>query len=235
MSTLISSCCRTRLVTCPNGNPVSLAKTLRCQLKQTDPVVRQFQANVKGAVDALNKVSLELTDVNIRSEAIVLKDKLTNDGQTRETTIRAAVAAMQINPCEMGQALMELLAQMNKDITEVQKLTLTIESSNKSALAVQNAINDFEVAYSLGSINGTLIVRITRALDDYFLTNNKYPSSLQELDVAYFVSQLRAERLSYKLIASNRYELKYAGLDGVIDTIDDKIHIGKDGTTSLRK
>ena len=86
--------------------------------------------------------------------------------------------------------------------------------------------------YSKGKKDGQAVRGITNVLAQFYEEKGRYPSSLNEVQVAEYVSVLGETRIRYSPNEQRGYELRFAGQDGLLDTSDDKQHYGREVTPS---
>lgn len=232
-SIAISSCCGTRMATCPDGRPVSFPKSENCASKIYKDAVKDFSAKLKATVNIVDEVTVGVDNLDIKSESKLLKEKLDQRSIRLQETLKSSYLGLVRDPCGYSANHAKLVESVNTFNYELDSLKTNLENQLKAnQLAtkekdIANILNDY--LYQRGKREGNAIGQIARLLDEYYKVNQQYPESLDKIQASELVSLLGSSRLDYKLINSNEYKLIFAGEDYALGTSDDKLTIGING------
>nr|BFF39700.1 hypothetical protein BACY1_15050 [Tenacibaculum mesophilum] len=228
----LSSCCATRMDSCPDGRPVSFPKSERCAAKIYQDAVKDFKVSLKATVNVIDQVSVGVDNLEIKNESKLLKDKLNQESIRLQETYKASYLAITRDPCANSERHYKLVESVSKKNYELQELKTKLENETKQK-EIKSTLNNY--LYQRGKKEGTAIGKIAGTLDRYFVENNKYPKSLENIGVKDEVNLLGISRLEYVLISSSEYSMRFAGEDYVLGSADDKLYKGKDGKTELQE
>jgi|GEM_PF-3658059 hypothetical protein len=223
-----SSCCGTRMATCPDGRPVSFPKSERCAAKIYQDAVKDFNANLKATVNVVDKVTVGVDKLEIKNESKLLKEKLDQESIRLQETLKSSYLAITRDPCANSERHYKLVESVNSYNYKLQELKTKLENETKEA-EIEGTFNNY--LYQRGKQDGQSMGQLTKMIDNYFQANKKYPTTLDEISANDLILQLGASRLEYKLIKDNEYTLRFAGEDYMLGSSDDKIHKGIDGKT----
>lgn len=223
-------CCGYRVVTCPDSRPVNLPKSESCSEKIYKDAVKQLDLNFKATVDIIEKIKVGVDNLNIKNDAVLLKEKLNQESIRFEAALKASFQAIRIDPCGNSAnhyKLLESLSDKNYKLLEM-KTQLSQLSTSTNEVEIQTTLDN----YSKGKIDGANMKALIQAIDNYFIENQKYPNNLEDLNLPNLIKKLGNGRLDYKLEIPNKYTLRFAGEDYVLKTPDDKIYVGDNGSTT---
>lgn len=224
----LTSCCGTRMASCPDGRPVSFPKSEKCAVKIYQDAVKDFNASLKATVNVVDKVTVGVDNLEIKNESKLLKEKLDQESIRLQETLKASYLAITRDPCVNSERHYKLLESVNAYNYKLQELRTTLENKNKEK-NIEGVFNYY--LYQRGKQDGQAMGQLTKMLDNYFQSNKKYPSSLNLIDAKDLILLLGESRLEYKFIMDNEYSLRFAGEDYILGSSDDKIHKGTDGET----
>jgi len=231
----LSSCCGTRMATCPDGRPVSFPKSETCALKAYKEAVKDFNVNLKATVNVAEKVTVGVDKLEVKNESKLLKEKLNQRSIRLQEILKSSYLGLVRDPCGFSERHSKLLESVNIFNSELEELTIKLEAQLKeSELAVKekeigSTLNDY--LYQRGKKDGTAMGQLAKMLDNYYLINQKYPENLEKVDAKDLILILGSSRLEYKLVRDSEYLLRFAGEDYMLGSSDDKIQKGIDGKT----
>jgi len=223
----ITGCCGYRVVTCPDGRPVNLPKSERCADKLYKDAVKQLDVNLKATVNIIDKVTVGIDNAQVKNDAILLKEKLDQESIRLQETLKASFLVQRSDPCGSSATHFKLLEAISDRNFKLQEIKAELSNSTNEVAIAKTLEN-----YSKGKIDGANMKALTQAIDNYFTQNQKYPDSLESLNLVDIIAKLGSSRLDYKLDSPDKYTLRFAGEDYILKTSDDKVYIGQGGTTT---
>lgn len=224
----LSSCCGTRMATCPDGRPVSFPKSESCASKVYQEAVKNFTANLKATVNVVDKVTVGIDKLEIKNEAKLLKEKLDQESIRLQETLKASYLGITRDPCSNSARHYKIVESANAYNYKLQELRAKLESETKEA-EIGGTVNNF--LYQRGKQEGTAMGQLNKMLDNYFNQNKKYPEDLDDVAAKDLILILGSGRLEYKRIKDNEFTLRFAGEDYMLGSSDDKVYKGVDGIT----
>lgn len=232
----VTCCCSMKTVSCPDGRPVSIPKSQKCANKLYKDVSREFSTSIKATVNVIDKVTVGLDSLGIGTKVVQLKDKLNNESIRMELILKTSYYGLLIDPCESSKAHNALLKDVTERNYKLEELRAQLQNT-QGAKAVNNKINDFEKNYQylLGYDDGKLLGMLVRRIDDFYVKNNRYPITWEEMNAKDLVDKIGEERVAYGVnhgSTPNKFTLWFAGEDNKIRTNDDKIIKGENGVTT---
>ena len=228
----LSSCCETRMASCPDGRPVSFPKSESCAIKIYQDAVKDFNVNLKATVDVMDRVNVDVDNLEIKSESKRLREKLNQESIRLQETYKASYLAITRDPCANSERHYKLVESVSKKNYELQELKTKLENETKQK-EIKSTLNNY--LYQRGKKEGTAMGKIAGTLDRYFVGNNKYPKSLDDIAVENEINFIGASRLEYKLVSPSEYSMRFAGEDYALGSDDDKLYKGKDGKIERQK
>lgn len=231
LSVFLTSCCGTRMSSCPDGRPVSFPKSEKCASKIYQDAVKDFNFQLKATVDVVEQVTVGVDNLEIKNESKLLKEKLNQESIRLQETLKASYLAITRDPCANSERHYKLVESVNAKNYELQQLAtkLSYETKQKEIEKIGSTLDDY--LYQRGKKEGAAVGEIAGKLDRFFKENQKYPDTLEDIDVLEQITFLGASRLDYKLISTTEYSMKFAGEDYVLGSVDDKLYKGKNGKT----
>ncbi len=223
----LTGCCGYRVVTCPDSRPVNLPKSERCAEKLYKDAVKQLDVNLKATVNVIDQVTVGIDNAQVKNNAILLKEKLDNESIRLQETMKGSFLGLRTDPCNSSAKHFKLLEAVNDRNYKLQEIKAEL-SSNTNEAAIAKTLDN----YSKGKIDGANMKALTLAIDNYFTQNQKYPDSLDDLNLVDVITKLGGGRLDYKLETPDKYTLRFAGEDYVLKSPDDKVYIGQSGNTT---
>ena len=223
----LTGCCGYRVVTCPDGRPVNLPKSERCAEKLYKDAVKQLDVNLKATVNVIDQVTVGIDNAQVKNDAILLKEKLDNESIRLQETMKGSFLGLRTDPCNSSAKHFKLLEAINDRNYKLQEIKAEL-SNNANEASIAKTLDN----YSKGKIDGANMKALILAIDSYFTQNQKYPDSLDDLNLVDIITKLGGGRLEYKLDAPNKYTLRFAGEDYVLKTPDDKVYVGQSGVTT---
>lgn len=231
LSVLITGCCGTRMATCPDGRPVSFPKSEKCAAKIYQDAVKDFSAQLKATVNVVDQVTVGVDNLEIKNESKLLKEKLNQESIRLQETLKASYLAITRDPCANSERHYKLVESVNAKNYELQQLATKLSNETKQK-EIESTFDDY--LYQRGKREGAAMGKIAGTLDRYFKENQKYPDSLEDVDIQEQIAFLGASRLDYELISPSEYSMKFAGEDYVLGSADDKLYKGKNGKTERK-
>ena len=120
----LQGCCTTKQVPCPDGRPVTYQKNIRCAEKAYKDAVKDFEINLKAAIDVLEKLNINIANLEVKNKSVLLKDKLNNESIRYQDALKSSYLALSYDPCtnsERHYKLLESLTQRNYDLLELRE------------------------------------------------------------------------------------------------------------------
>lgn len=167
----VAASCNGTKVNCGNSDVVFVSKKSENRYRS---FARNFEANLKGAVSALDSVDSAKIDVNIKSNVVKLRNELDQYSSRSSDILMTAVIRSNQAPCDkdLRNRVSALMDQMQLQSTEVEKFRLMvsrgIQTPEKGAKdsAIKTAVNEFkgtqeEIKSSLSPENSTVIYQTT--------------------------------------------------------------------------
>ncbi|MES2864031.1 MAG: hypothetical protein V4666_07930 [Bacteroidota bacterium] len=230
------SSCSTRLAKCPpDGRPVRFPRSEKFALKAYQDAVNDFNVNLKATVNVAEKVTVGVDKLEVKNESTLLKEKLNQRSIRLQDILKASYLGLATDPCLFSERHFKLVESVNIFNKELEELTIKLEAQLKqSELSVKekeigSTLNDY--LYQRGKKEGTAMGQLAKMLDNYYLSNQKYPESIEKVDAKDLILILGSSRLEYKIVKDNEYLLRFAGEDYMLGSSDDKIQKGIDGKT----
>ena len=225
---LWTGCCSYKQTICPVTNvPVNYPRSQKCAKLLYEDAVKTWEAGFKGDIDILGKVKLLELDIDAKSNAQLIAERLSSEDALMREVLKSATILLAANPCQgivaYEKAMSDAanykirLATINADVVKSQ--------SNKAALT------DVLSEYAQGQTDGKNVGIIRGSLDKFYNDNKKYPSSLSELTSANAIKAIAflGLSISYTRDTESSYSIRFAGQDGKMNTPDDKFHKGLNG------
>ena len=141
--------------------------------------------------------------------------------------MKGSFLGLRTDPCNSSAKHFKLLEAINDRNYKLQEIKAEL-SNNANEASIAKTLDN----YSKGKIDGANMKALILAIDSYFTQNQKYPDSLDDLNLVDIITKLGGGRLEYKLDAPNKYTLRFAGEDYVLKTPDDKVYVGQSGVTT---
>lgn len=228
VSAMITGCCGTRMASCPDGRPVSFPKSEKCASKIYQDAVKDFSAQLKATVNVVEQVTVGVDNLEIKNESRLLKEKLNQESIRLQETLKASYLAITRDPCANSERHYKLVESVNAKNYELQQLATKLSNETKQK-EIESTLDDY--LYQRGKREGAAMGKIATTLDSFFNENQKYPDSLEDIDIQEQLTFLGASRLDYELISPTEYSMKFAGEDYVLGSADDKLYKGENGKT----
>lgn len=226
IASILSSCCTTKTVYCPDGRPVNYQKNIKCLLKTYRDEVKETEVTLKANIEKI----VNIADLQVKNTAKLLREKLDNRSARYQDALKASLFAVSMDPCENSKRHYKLVSNAALIDADLEKLNLQLKQAENNT-EIKKVMNDY--LYERGKIEGKAMGKLTSTLDKYYLANNKYPENIDELGIDSDIYLLGESRLDYTKISSEKYSLRFAGEDYALNTDDDKVYVGEKGKTNL--
>ena len=228
ITSILSSCCATKTVYCPDGRPVNYQKNIKCLLKTYKDEVKETEVTLKANIEGI----VNIADLQVKNTAQLLKEKLDNRSARYQDALKASLYAVSMDPCENSKRHYKLVSNAALIDADLEKLNLQLKQAQNNT-EIKKVMNDY--LYERGKVEGKAMGKLTSTLDKYFLANNKYPENIDGLGIDSDIYVLGESRLDYIKLNSEKYSLRFAGEDYALNTNDDKVYTGEKGKTTLNE
>lgn len=225
---ILSSCCSTKTVYCPDGRPVNYQKNIKCLLKAYQDQVKETEVTLKANIQEI----VDIADLQVKNTAKLLREKLDNRSARYQDALKASLYAVSMDPCENSKHHYKLVSSAALIDADLEKLNLQLKQAQNNN-EIEKVMNDY--LYERGKVEGKAMGKLTSTLDKYFLNNNKYPENFNSLGIDSDILLLGENRIEYQKINDSKYSLRFAGEDYALNTNDDKVYTGENGVTKLNQ
>jgi hypothetical protein len=226
---ILSSCCPTKVVTCPDGRPVTYQKNIKCAQNAYKDAVKDFDFNFKATVDVVKQVNIGDASIDVKNKSVLLKDKLNQESSRHQDALKASYLALGTDPCNNSKRHYKLVESITQRNYQLMELKTNIEKSKNDSELNKTLTN---YLYERGKKEGTAMGKLSKSLDKFYMDNSKYPETLNELNISEIILTLGSSRLYFKKKDDKNYILKFAGEDYALGTSDDRIYKGIEGKTT---
>ncbi|BFP39504.1 hypothetical protein FGF1_03490 [Flavobacteriaceae bacterium GF1] len=227
---ILHGCCTNKVLSCPDGRPVTFPKNAKCAQKAYKYVASDFEFNLNATVDILDQMNIGTNNTGFKKTTKELREKLDQVSSNYEDTIKGSFLALSTDPCNNSEKHYALLTALSKENYEYRTLKDNLESSKGMQQAQIEAARAF--LFERGKKEGRAMKTVNEKLNGFYTSNTTYPNTLEELKIPETLVILGEKNLEYTKTSNRTYQLIFAGEDYKLHSEDDKVYEGIEGATS---
>lgn len=139
---IFQSCCGLTETTCPDGRPVTYPKNAKCAMKAYEEVSKDFQLNLKSTVDVLDKVNLDIANLDVKNKTVMLRDRLNQESIRFQEALKSSFLAIASDPCENSKRHYKLIESVTAKSFALDQLKASLQQSTSEGSA-QKTLNNY--------------------------------------------------------------------------------------------
>ncbi|MFO7446359.1 MAG: hypothetical protein R6W90_08330 [Ignavibacteriaceae bacterium] len=219
-------CCSNEIIKCGNGDSVAIPNSEVCAKTYYEDAVSSLDLSTKATIDVVEQVKVE-GSTELRRDIILLADKLDQESIRFKESVKASYLALRANPCGNADRHYKLLQALNDKSYDLLRLKVKLENDS-SVAQNEEVVRGF--LYERGREDGRNMGILNRTIESYYERNNKFPYSFDDLNINDIINNLAESRLEYNVVNDNEVTIRFAGEDYALNTSDDKIYRGSNGS-----